>query len=310
MLAAMSSGVMFLGRSDSEWGRPIPLVRGWLAYSSFISQKHKFVYLETPKVASTKLKRLLYELEGVPIPGLSPRLRETKRKMYIHDRIPTGIQSLASLPEDEALEILNDSAYFKFCVVRDPYSRLVSVWRNKINPCEPGYESIYLELKAGGSQDPTFGDFCTYLDDKMRNHLRNADHHWALQRYLVFPHVLPYNHIGRLATIEETVRLWLDHTGISQSKRDKLMSLIPQTANESPPGRWQDFYDEKSAAIVKRLYREDFETFGFEAQLDHGSASLESPEVRQLRKWFEDDARARNEVLRDLYNAWAKALNG
>jgi hypothetical protein len=41
-------------------------VLGRFIHSSFVSRRHRFLYIETPKAACTKLKHFIAELEGVP----------------------------------------------------------------------------------------------------------------------------------------------------------------------------------------------------------------------------------------------------
>src|SRR5579871_4546479 len=57
------------------------------AYGSFVSPLHRYMYMETPKVACTSFKHLIAGIEGLtPDPAAPPYQRETRPDMLIHQR--------------------------------------------------------------------------------------------------------------------------------------------------------------------------------------------------------------------------------
>ena len=85
-----------------------------------ICEKHKLAFFGLPKVASTTLKRTLYELDhGYPFD------RAAHGGKSVHDLYP----SRANMTPDR-VDALSD--YWRFTVVRDPAKRILSVYANRI----------------------------------------------------------------------------------------------------------------------------------------------------------------------------------
>ena len=75
------------GIPTERWGHNKDYVKQRLAHTSYVSKKHKYVYLEVPKAACTRIKYIIHTLEKLnPIPATFDRLPETRLFMFIHDR--------------------------------------------------------------------------------------------------------------------------------------------------------------------------------------------------------------------------------
>ena len=110
-----------------------------LRYASFVSNKHRIVYVETPKNACTPLKWILARIHDRDVPLVHYPL-ETSLEMCIHYRDHHPLPALTDFSESEVRKILKH--YRLVCVVRNPFTRLVSAWANKIRLREPGYGEI------------------------------------------------------------------------------------------------------------------------------------------------------------------------
>ncbi len=111
-----------------------------LRYSTFVSLERRYMYYEVPKAACSTMKTLLQKIEGLPpIQPFTGLNREVRRDMFIHER---GLFKMASLLDfDSKVQemILNSPEIFRFTIVRNPYTRLSSAWRDKVRLCAPGY---------------------------------------------------------------------------------------------------------------------------------------------------------------------------
>lgn len=84
--------------------------------------KENVQYCYIPKNACSTLKALLRKREG---------FTDWSDPHMIHGK-KNGLQRLQWLPRNEAIERLNDTRAYRFVVVRNPFSRLISAWQNKV----------------------------------------------------------------------------------------------------------------------------------------------------------------------------------
>ncbi|GEM_PF-3878509 len=119
--------------------------------------------------------------------------------MFIHDRERFGLPPLADFPESKTGEILYGDEYFKFTFVRNPYSRLVSAWTNKLYFIEPGLESLYQSKKIRfpdciKNGYVTFEGFVRYISQFEDIHTCNP--HYRLQSNLVMEKAIRYDMVA------------------------------------------------------------------------------------------------------------------
>src|SRR5262249_28283680 len=131
-----------------------------LRYASFVSTNLGLVYVETPKAACTVVKWILAIISGHDIQLVRCR-SESNLEMCVHNRNVHPLPSLNDFPNQQVRDILH--RYRTFCVVRNPFTRLVSAWANKIRQHEPGYGEICASIaehrKAPSSAAISFRDF-------------------------------------------------------------------------------------------------------------------------------------------------------
>ncbi len=161
----------------------------WPLASLLVSRKHQVIYTPTAKNANTTLKRMFVRLSGHP---QSEEILRGDVHTYLTSN-PTGL-SLCDYSPEEATQILNDSNYFRFIVLREPLHRAVSGYVEKfiINPTpsgtpgEPGVviRSVIDWVYENRGETPdynrsiTFEEFVNYLS---RNEDRNLDTHFKSQ---------------------------------------------------------------------------------------------------------------------------------
>lgn len=245
---------------------PDPEFASWrLGYGSFVSLRHRYVYVETPKAACTSIKRMLVELEGVRFdPNVLPYHRETRRDMLIHQRRYIAIPSLVDVAPAQRAEILSGTGgWFVFAVVRNPFSRLVSVYENKIRVGEPRYRTLEARYGDRGAFAGPKAAFAAFIEEVIRDRdRRNANPHFSSQARLLMPRVVPYTRVFRFESIRElpdALQRHLSAHGVSSR-------IALQKANAGFASHWRDYYDEDSARTVAELYADDFQEYGYDPQ--------------------------------------------
>ncbi|XP_068124373.1 carbohydrate sulfotransferase 10 [Hyperolius riggenbachi] len=236
----------------------------------FVSDKHKILFCQTPKVGNTQWKKVLIVLNG-----LYSSIEDIPDNI-VHDHDKNGLPRLSSYSISEVHERLD--SYFKFLIVRDPFERLISAYKDKFlnNPrFEPWYKhniapviirkyrKNHSNIK-GGLQ---FQDFVRYLGDP--NHrfldLQFGDYiiHWVTYVELCAPCEINYNVIGHHETLEEDASYILKEAGIGN-----LVSYppIPPGITHYNQSKVEHYFSTVTKRDIRRLYKRyegDFKLFGY-----------------------------------------------
>ena len=269
-----------------------------VAYGTFVSLQHKILYTETPKAACTTIKHLLRELSHAPpLKYEIGPLHESRRDMFIHIRSNVPLPSLVDLDSDTQKQVLTDPTFFRFCIVRNPYSRVISAWKNKIVQCEPGYELIYERLAGSpppleAKSIPSLAAFLHFL--KTEQDLDNCNPHWQRQLTHVLHSAIPYTHIGKLETLSETLSKLYSHLGTA---------VFQETPNKNRSAGDSRFncLTQSTADIIYQMYKGDFTTFEYAADSWHSYALTNTQNSSVSETKFLDEIIERNLVISYLY---------
>lgn len=270
------------------------LVERRLATGSHAHIRDRVVYLEIPKAACTAIKLVLRDLYGAAplrlFPGYS---RQTQRRMFVHARENAALPPLTALDDAAQRELLESPDVLRFTVVRNPYTRLVSAWRDKVYLCEPSVEDVYVAVRnsepdLGPKHPVAFEEFVAYLEHTIGE---RSDTHWRRQVDLTYAEALSYTHIGRTEELDATTDLVHRHLGREPVRWPR--------ANEGalrPAAR----YTEELARRVHAIYERDFAVFGYDP------ASWPREETAPVRcvtaERFVDEVVERNLIIRHLYD--------
>jgi sulfotransferase famil protein len=231
-----------------------------LRQSTFVSLPKRYMYCEVPKAGCTQMKVLMRQVEGAPpIRLFTDGDWVTRREMFIHSRTNIPLPSLADLDDTTQREVLESQEFFRMTVVRNPYSRLVSAWRNNVFLCERTGRKVYLQMK-GHLPDiqekslVSFSEFVKYIETKCD--VCCCDPHWMRQVvYTSFP-AMNFSCVARLEELREGLQRFADHVGLSEP-------LIAAGKNESLPVGTAS-YCEDLADRVYSLYRPDFDALKYD----------------------------------------------
>ncbi len=244
-------------------------------HQMFVSERREYVWVTNPKVGTTTVKQLIAEDEGLVEPGKLIKVHQTDLFRNITAaRFRNDLQVL--------VDILNGNS-FKFCFVRNPYTRLASAYRNKIDKKDSRIgeratkpRSQIMQALGRGRLDTSssisFADFVQAIQIlKESSGLRRLDRHWRPQYNNVMIKLIDYDFIGRMETFKGDLLTVASRANIPLNE-----SMIPHrnskksqeaSSSENSQVNIRDLIDEKSERIIRSLYAKDFEIFNYDPQL-------------------------------------------
>lgn len=267
-----------------------------LLYGTFASPGGKYLYVETAKAACTSIKHLMLELDGVRFdPRLTrPYFRETRMDMTVHQRALLPVPTVLDLPQNELRDALSGAAgWFTFGVCRNPYSRLVSVYENKVRQREPGYQDQLSRFAGDAYADDLRVGFAAYVAGIRDDMMTSSDAHLMPQSDLLLVRTINYTkifHVEQLAQLGEALSKHLDGRPIAFGR-----------FNSSRYDDWRSYYTPETARIVAELYAADFTQLGYE--IDSWTSGPDEPiVVGRLERALLEEIQARNEMIDFLYD--------
>jgi hypothetical protein len=203
-----------------------------------------FFYNRIPKAANTTITQALFEHSRFRV--RQPRRQHPKYQFLRPLQLsPREVQRL----EREA---------WVFTVVRDPYSRVLSAYLDKVG--RRRHQGLrFLAWASRHGQPETFLGFCRYLEAGGLF----LDMHWAPQAEILCLPLERFNFIGRVETLEHDLAYILQHLyGVEPG------APAPRAGTSTgASARLDEVYGREERLIVNRLYAADFERFGYDRRL-------------------------------------------
>jgi hypothetical protein len=265
-----------------------------IGYASYVNVERRYMYYQVSKAGCTSMKWLLHSLERLPpVEYFVGSQRESRRGMFIHERSNLKIPSLLDLDDATQEFVLTSPEFMRFTVVRNPYTRTESAWKDKVRLCAPTYERFYRAIKGklpAGNDLSSLVSFREFVDAIALEDLANCDGHWRLQVMQTLGGALNFTHIGHLEDFSEIVGILQSHLSEAQPPRSVGSN---RTAGAS-------HYDEDIAKAVYELYESDFEAFGYDRE-SWVRPSNENKPPMVPEAIFVDEVLERNIVIDHLY---------
>ena len=243
--------------SRSELG---PVTRAWVKAMGWrsvnmhthISMVHGYAYVEVPKAGCGTMKATLGGLEAARMnPGMVQRVQEAP-----HNRLnATPFVKPFQLPPDLLEEVLTGPAYRRFTVVRDPASRVLSGYIEKIGQglkqSQPIVEA--LEERTGHPVRAEDVSLDQFLDVVGAQDSRDQDPHWRRQADHLGLGLVPYDAVIHLEDLDASWGRIGELTGIPDLQEEYFCRN-----STGARSRMDDYYTPDLLARVAEIYARDY----------------------------------------------------
>jgi hypothetical protein len=227
---------------------PTSILRARFNDAVFISPRQRYLFASNEKVANSTLRATFQSLEcgGHLPPHYKPFKRWTGPLLQ-----PSDVEDFPAL--------LSDTTVRKFCVVRHPYTRVISCFRDKFErePKGAGYPRKMRELGLPSNHKITFAEF---LSAVARQDQRLMNSHWRIQYYNVFMDMIRYDEIIRYEELSERLPTLLAELYPS-SRADAILSRHRQ--DQSSDEMVERYFTPNLKILAQQIYHLDFESFGY-----------------------------------------------
>lgn len=233
------------------------LTKDQLAYAVNISRRYGYVYMDNPKTGCSSLKSALVQLE---VKNLERQVHYYDWRVF-HDRSVSPLARLDDLRKPTSLTELEQENYRFLTFVRNPYTRLLSCYRDKI--MGNGEQKLKILQKLGRGEEPldsfvSFSDFAKAVASQTDLEMNP---HWRVQTSHILYGLVNYEFIGRFEQYDQDFIKLFNLLGINDQD-------IPETRhlNRTKTGtseQCEEFYNPEVQELVYQRYRPDFENFGY-----------------------------------------------
>lgn len=226
------------------------------------SAKAQVIFAYIPKVACTNWKCILRYLDG-HADYLDPQIA--------HDRKRSGLAYLSTM--DNGKTMLTDDAIPKLTCVRNPYTRILSAYLNKVKPFATDgappdrdryFYDVFLRMEVFRKESRpnehvmSFDCFLDWLEFSGDPLVSNE--HWTPQTAIVGEGEVNFDYIGKFEQLETDAPILLQ----------RMRCDIPFPSHEAvkfPPTRASElvrtYYTPSAIEKVQRIYAKDFEFLNY-----------------------------------------------
>lgn len=219
-----------------------------LKSEKLISHKHRFIWVGVPKAATRSILTLLHR--DPPQDFGTQQVGEELRWI---------------LKADERLR-----DYFMFTFVRNPWSRVVSTYFNKIVTEKEDVREHFLSRYDGLFKDMSFEEFVRFLMDDPGGADIHSDRHWASQHLFLLDEKgkIPVNFIGRVENLAEDFNKVTKALGLGEFELPSLNTRAGWNNREGglsarDPKEYQKHYTPETRELVAKRYAVDIKVFGY-----------------------------------------------
>ena len=159
---------------------------------------------------------------------------------------------------------LVDGDIFKFCFSRNPYSRLGSVYLEKICGNKQQKRQVLIHLGKDPSDLTQNISFDEFVNAVCEQPIANMDPHWRVQYYQTFQHLINYNFIGNIESISSDL-----HFVLKKINRNYECYLTGERRHSTgSKDHMFDLYSPSLVKMVQNKFSKDFEFFGYGEEIE------------------------------------------
>ena len=228
-------------------------------YSINISLQYNYLYTETPKVACSTIKTILQKIELNNPSFYREEFEDIHRREFSPLLKPSQIGNLDDFIKSDRL--------YKFCFTRNPFTRILSSFVDKIENNKPQKSKILRLLGLDQKQLDTPISFLDFLKVIKSQDIIDLDPHWRCQYYQTFQDTIQYDFTGRIENFPTDLEIVLSN--ITPNYKDFVSHERRHATNAN--ALIEQYFTPESIKLVQEIYAIDFDYFSYE--LDIASAN-------------------------------------
>ena len=217
-----------------------------------VNHNLKVIHIHIPKTGGTSVNQTLFNENEL-------NMKKANKKIFFGNY--EHIKNYSYELDHSTIHFLKkncinyNESYFKFCYVRNPYSRLVSEYLH----CKK-YHSRFIKDTS------TFENFVLELKEKFNFVMENIELNHHLVSHYIPQYYFIYDNdnnccIDYVARFEKINSYWKQII-----KRIKIKTELKKSKKyNSGSYDWKTFYNEELKDIVYNLYKIDFDTFTYDS---------------------------------------------
>ncbi|WP_216824141.1 sulfotransferase family protein [Dietzia sp. WMMA184] len=230
-----------------------------LSLHPLISMRHKYVFFPISKNANWTLKTIFRSVE---MEAIGPGYKVESAHQLFNPPLISPYQVGEEFYANEVLQ-----SYYKFTFVRNPYTRLLSCYLDRIhgNPRSVPRRRFNTVSGFSSNDEVTFSDFVQIISSQKSIDMND---HWRDQYSNLLAGNVSFDFIGRFENMRED----LEHVFKARIPDSDLYRRLERQNNSpqvtSAGSLLSKYYSDELVEIVSERYRMDFETFGYSTDLE------------------------------------------
>jgi hypothetical protein len=228
--------------------------RNAINYTVHISEEFNFIYIHTAKAGCSATKATL-NLACARRLGVALRYADMED---IHARGSNILKSPRQVGARRFLEMLNDPRVMRFCILREPESRIASAFASKLRNPSPQRKRLNALLDLPPDRAwPDINEFVSVVTFDAK--IRDADEHWRLQYNQVCAAHVPYTLVGFQEELEASLQAFAHFVFREAIEIFDVRAHFPE--NASPSREAQAALSEESRERIRTAYAPDFDLY-------------------------------------------------
>lgn len=237
---------------------PDPLLLRDLARDACLSRSLNYAYIPIGKAANTNIKRWLWQAEN----ALGNCGAIPEKYFDVHNKnwrfATANVSPWQAYERGDAGQVIQDlQGRFVFTVVRNPYSRLLSGYRDKIERAKKTDEP-FLKRFCLPHYPASFEEFVEIIHDQPDE---IANIHFRAQSYCAAVDFISY---GAIAKLEDGAAMRSLQTAIFGN--DESVVAIPHKSSHASNADelFAEYYSDRCIRMVNDRFEVDFRNFGYD----------------------------------------------
>jgi hypothetical protein len=219
------------------------------------------MYIENAKSACTTIKASLGVAELIRA-GLGSFFADNYAKNVHTNVLGTPFSKPFQLGRELFDRVATGKEFTTFTFVKNPFSRALSAYLDKVKNKLPDSSGIYAAAGKTFDDELSFPDYVQTLD-RIISSGSHIDKHFRPQSFQCGRGKLKIDFVGYVERFEEDFRKITSQIGFSDTE-------IVLGVSHSTKARTllRDFYGPTETEVVKKIYKDDFDMFGYGSDID------------------------------------------